>query len=308
MSFSSKTVLTCSALGCKTNRRQSPDLCLFDFPKDEKRYIHEYKSLNFVPAFMEQFNFRSKMWMTVIGRDDLLKRPLSFVSRNCKVCSLHFLDNMFRDNNRTSLRANAIPSLSLVTEDPLQSLDHDVENTSVDPLEIKDSIQICRACLGTFDLRDLFSSDIHNLFEDCTGIKLNPSDGLPQVICGNCVIFCNDWLEFKKQSEINDVFWMSTLSGHSISDQSIKEEPEEVIEVRSEMTDSDSDLFTDFYNIENDTSSYHAPSKSSSSEILAISEYEESCEEAPMSPQSTEAVVSSFLFLMHHFHPKTNIF
>ncbi|XP_069670524.1 zinc finger protein 679-like isoform X2 [Periplaneta americana] len=91
----------CSAINCSNNKKRSPELSFFRFPKDPER---------------------CKKWLINSRREDLMKKSVVYLYNNIKFCSLHFEDTQFMNENRNKLTWNAVPTLFDVPNKPASSL------------------------------------------------------------------------------------------------------------------------------------------------------------------------------------------
>jgi len=82
----------CSAINCNNNKRSNPGLSFFHFPSDATR---------------------SKEWLQQCRRQDLLDKTVSYLRRNCFVCSKHFEPEFLPKfcNQRARLSPNATPTI-----------------------------------------------------------------------------------------------------------------------------------------------------------------------------------------------------
>ncbi|XP_049780960.1 52 kDa repressor of the inhibitor of the protein kinase [Schistocerca cancellata] len=87
----------CSAINCSNNRKKTPHLSFFRFPKDPER---------------------SKKWLINGRRQDLLQKDVVYLHNNVKFCALHFESNQFMSAEKKKLVWNAVPTLFDVPNKP----------------------------------------------------------------------------------------------------------------------------------------------------------------------------------------------
>ncbi|CAB4032325.1 THAP domain-containing [Paramuricea clavata] len=92
-----KTKTWCSAVNCSKNKSSNPELSFFRFPSD--------------PA-------RSKEWVNLCRRLDLMDKTKKYWYNNCKLCSDHFEDCMFYNDLRNRLKSDAKPTLFEIPNPP----------------------------------------------------------------------------------------------------------------------------------------------------------------------------------------------
>ncbi|GAB6025157.1 hypothetical protein CHUAL_014016 [Chamberlinius hualienensis] len=80
----------CSAFNCRVKNIEFPELSFFRFPKDEER---------------------CKQWVINSHRTDLLDKDAEYLFRNVRLCSLHFTDEMFSNEEKNRLRNIAVPTI-----------------------------------------------------------------------------------------------------------------------------------------------------------------------------------------------------
>lgn len=57
--------------------------------------------------------FRSNAWIDATGRRDLLTKGTDYAYKNCRVCALHFLEDMFANELKNRLHSHAVPKILL---------------------------------------------------------------------------------------------------------------------------------------------------------------------------------------------------
>ncbi|GJQ84384.1 hypothetical protein Trydic_g3862 [Trypoxylus dichotomus] len=80
----------CAVQNCYINSLNNEGYSMFGFPKDEQRII---------------------VWINNSGREDLLVKDLTKVSKNTFICGKHFEDKMFANYLRNRLKRDAVPTL-----------------------------------------------------------------------------------------------------------------------------------------------------------------------------------------------------
>ncbi|XP_049808765.1 52 kDa repressor of the inhibitor of the protein kinase [Schistocerca nitens] len=88
MVFSKGSV--CSAINCSSNRKKTPHLSIFKFPKDPER---------------------SKTWLINSRRQDLVEKDVLYLHNNVKFCAIHFESNQFMSAEKKRLVWNVVPTL-----------------------------------------------------------------------------------------------------------------------------------------------------------------------------------------------------
>ncbi|XP_049955690.1 THAP domain-containing protein 2-like [Schistocerca serialis cubense] len=97
MAFTGGSV--CSAIHCTNNRKKTPQLSFFRFPKDPER---------------------SRKWLVNSRREDLIKKEPVYLYNNIRFCSLHFEQNLFMNADNNKLVWNAVPTLFDIPNKPPQ--------------------------------------------------------------------------------------------------------------------------------------------------------------------------------------------
>ncbi|XP_014671368.1 PREDICTED: 52 kDa repressor of the inhibitor of the protein kinase-like [Priapulus caudatus] len=91
MASTSTSSAHCSAPNCSNRQCKRPDLSFFRFPKNTER---------------------CQQWVQSTRRQDLLNRPVVYLSDNCRLCSEHFeLDQFSNKQTKNRLTWNAVPTL-----------------------------------------------------------------------------------------------------------------------------------------------------------------------------------------------------
>ena len=129
----SKTKTWCSALNCSKNKRSNPELIFFRFPSDPARYcklfggpqmifyfaVHVQTSVKSRLTYKFKMMYcRSKEWVNLCRRADLMDKTPKYLYNNCKLCSNHFEDCMFYNALRNRLKSDAKPTLFEIPNPP----------------------------------------------------------------------------------------------------------------------------------------------------------------------------------------------
>ena len=61
---------------------------------------------------------RSKRWVINCRRQDLEKKDARYLYNNCRICSNHFEDSMFRGSLKNRLKEDAVPTIFSVPNPP----------------------------------------------------------------------------------------------------------------------------------------------------------------------------------------------
>lgn len=78
--------------------------------------------------------------------------------------------------------------------------------------EAKDSLnRKCRGCRQTENLEELFKDSVWQLFSESTGLLPQLHDGLPALICSECLSTCQSIAAFRQNCLINDAIFRNEL-------------------------------------------------------------------------------------------------
>ncbi|KAK4886413.1 hypothetical protein RN001_002684 [Aquatica leii] len=94
---SNKGARWCAAPNCSNNSRTNTDFSFFRFPKDHNR---------------------AKEWVISCRREDLINKTSSYLYANCKICSVHFEEQMFLNFLKNRLKPGAVPTLFDIPNPP----------------------------------------------------------------------------------------------------------------------------------------------------------------------------------------------
>lgn len=114
----------CGAINCQNNSRSHPELSFFRFPSNPER---------------------CRQWIQNCRREDLRSKTTTYVSKNVRLCSLHFENHCFMNlqAERKKLVWNAIPTLFCVPNPPKRDAltrpyaHHEERHASVDQARLR---------------------------------------------------------------------------------------------------------------------------------------------------------------------------
>lgn len=90
--------------------------------------------------------------------------------------------------------------------------------------------KICRGCLGKKgDMRPLFGSCLDSMLRSVCSVLISPGDGLPDLMCVQCVLSVSRAFTFKQQCEKNDKCMRQYIEKQLENSAAIQISPEEVI-------------------------------------------------------------------------------
>ncbi|CAK1592029.1 unnamed protein product [Parnassius mnemosyne] len=94
----------------------------------------------------------------------------------------------------------------LVTSNMEQSTDARKYNDSKNSTQQDKILNVCRICLATDrKMYTLYRSSLRTCYEDCTGLKVNLTDGLPKMLCWECrhrLVSCRKFVDRAKHADM----------------------------------------------------------------------------------------------------------
>ena len=66
----------------------------------------------------ENSTFRSKEWVVLCRREDLMSKDAEYLYKNCRMCAEHFEDMMFANDLKNRLSPEAKPTLFSIPNPP----------------------------------------------------------------------------------------------------------------------------------------------------------------------------------------------
>lgn len=126
---------------------------------------------------------------------------------------------------------------------------------------ISDSIiefdKICRCCLGKKgDMRPLFGSCLDSMLRSVCSVLITPNDGLPDLMCVQCVLSVSRAFTFKQQCEKNDKGMRQYIAKQLENSAAVIVE-EEVVETQQEEILSEIKFKIDNHNLDDNVVIVH---------------------------------------------------